>query len=267
MAQVDAELAWSAQGDPVEVPATAVGWRVRKCPPRGGALERVNTVDQSAPLVVPVECSYKGFCEAVGQVAGKYRLDATDERGAIVGNTPAYATVGGASASSSAGNSDEALSNALTKTLETVERLAKTNTDAMERIEGLAKANGDVMERVTKELSAQLSTMVTAAAKLIEAADNAGITTRPPRDNDDDDDEKPAAVVAPAAPAGPSPWEPFVQAIMPTLPQILELGIKFAATKFTTPAAAKPAAAAAGATNGAAAGATNGTTNGTTAGH
>jgi hypothetical protein len=247
MGQVDAELAWSAQGDPVDVPTNAVGWRVRKCHPRGGALERVNTHDQSGPLVVSVECSYQGFGEAVGQVAGKYRLDAVDERGAIVGTTPAYVTVGGASATSSLGNSDETLGAALAKTLESVERLAKTNADAMQQI--------------TKDMSAQLSTMVTAAAKLIEAADNAGITTRERATalavaEDSTGDDKPAPTVDPNK---PSPWEPLVQALMPTLPQLLELGIKFAATKFTTPAApaaAKPAAAA---------GATNGTTNGTAA--
>jgi len=246
MAQVDAELAWSAQGDPVDVPATAVGWRVRKCPPRGGALERVNTADQSGPLVVSVECSHRGFCEAVGQVGGKYRLDAVDERGAIVGTTPAYVTVGGASLSNSVGNSDEVLAMALAKTLESVERLAKTNADAM--------------QQVTKDLSAQLSTMVTAAAKLIEAADNAGITTRERTAlavAEEAKDDKPA--IAAVDPNKPSPWEPLVQAIMPTLPQLLELGIKFAATKLTTPAA-KPAAAATSPTNGTTHGPTNGTT-------
>jgi len=261
MTKVNAELAWSAQGDPVAIPATAEGWRVRKCPPRGGTLERVNTADGSGPLVVSIECTYAGFCEAVSHYgSGKYRLDAVDEHGNIVSEAPAYVSVGGANASASVGT-DEALA----RTLETVERLAKTNSEAMQRIEGLAKANGEVMERITKELATQLSTMVNASAKLIEAADGAGITTREPaavaaEAQHDDDRPTPAA---PVDPNKPSPWEPIVAAIMPSLPQLLELGIKFAAMKFGPNAAAPAAGAAKPPPAAGANGTTNGTTNGT----
>jgi len=85
------ELAFNANGDTFDVPATVSGWRVRRMKPRG-APELVYGRD-GRPLTVPVESDIDDLREAVG-APGKYRLDPINDDGKCVeGVPPAYVQV------------------------------------------------------------------------------------------------------------------------------------------------------------------------------
>ncbi|MES1157684.1 MAG: hypothetical protein ABUL67_01165, partial [Haliangium ochraceum] len=153
------ELAFNANGDSFDVPATVTGWRVRRMKPRG-APELVYGRD-GRPLTVPVESEIEDLREAVG-VAGKYRLDPINDDGKCVdGVPPAYVQVvkaernaaEGAVALSSPAPVDDAVREAM-----------RLNTE-------LAKS---VIDRFPE--------MMTAAAELLRAADGAGLPRREPRD-------------------------------------------------------------------------------------
>ena len=80
------ELAFNANGDSFEVPATVTGWRVRRMKPRG-APELVYGKD-GRPLTVGIEADIDELREAVGS-AGRYRLDPINDDGKCVENVPA----------------------------------------------------------------------------------------------------------------------------------------------------------------------------------
>src|SRR5437868_4937433 len=80
------ELAFNANGDSFEVPATVTGWRVRRMKPRG-APELVYGRD-GRPLTIPVESDLDDLREAVGAV-GKYRLDPINDDGKTIDDVPA----------------------------------------------------------------------------------------------------------------------------------------------------------------------------------
>lgn len=75
------ELAFNANGESFEVPATVTGWRVRRMKPRG-APELVYGRD-GRPLTIPVESDLDDLRESVGTV-GKYRLDPINDDGKAV---------------------------------------------------------------------------------------------------------------------------------------------------------------------------------------
>jgi hypothetical protein len=210
-------LAWGRDGGPLDVPQNAAGWRVRRLASssRGGALEVVSSGGQ--PLICTLETTAAQLYELVKLVPGRYRLDAVDEDGRLVGVPPAYTTLSG-----SDDNEDEAPSTAateyasLSRSLDAVERLASTNAETM------------------KTMTAQLTAMITATARLVEAADAAGVTRRQAETTalavqskrspvvDDEDDENEAK---PAAPT-PSPWVPIrtpvVEQLAPQIPALIQ---------------------------------------------
>src|SRR5262245_36194668 len=97
---IERPLAWSQNGDPIELPQTATSWRVRRLngTPKGGAPEVVYGSD-GLPLVVEIDATPDSFAEAVERRPGKYRLDALDDsRRPIAGVPPAYVVVGGSAA-------------------------------------------------------------------------------------------------------------------------------------------------------------------------
>lgn len=168
------ELAFNANGETFDVPATVTAWRVRRMKPRG-APELVYGSD-GCPLTVPIETTIDELRDAVG-TAGKYRLDPVNDDGKCVeGVPPAYVQVvrqprnAEPIAISATGPSDDAVREAM-----------RLNTE-------LAKS---VIDRFPE--------MMHAAAELLRAADGAGLPARKPReteaddDNDDDDDDAPAA--------------------------------------------------------------------------
>ncbi len=164
------ELAFSINGETFDLPATAVGWRVRRMKQRG-APEVVYGKD-GVPLVLPIEAGLEELRQLVG-TPGRYRLDAIDDRGRTVEDLPAsYVIVPTRELAQTASPHDRGPDSGATYVMAEAMRL---NTE-------LAKA---VIERFPQ--------MVEAAASLLRAADGAGLPARQPRveehDEEDDDDE------------------------------------------------------------------------------
>ena len=163
------ELAFNANGESFEIPATVTGWRVRRMKPRG-APELVYGAD-GRPLTVGIEVDIDELREAVGST-GKYRLDAINDDGKCVeGVPPAYVQV------------------------------IKPERNAESALALVAPSSGDDAIREAMRLNTELAKsvidrfpeMMTAAAELLRAADGAGLPSRKPRfvetDDDDTDDE------------------------------------------------------------------------------
>src|SRR5580693_846070 len=158
------ELAFNANGDNFDVPATVTGWRVRRMKPRG-APELVYGRD-GRPLTVPVESEIEDLREAVG-AAGKYRLDPINDDGKCVdGVPPAYVQV----IKPERNASEAAAPVAPTASDDTLREAMRLNTE-------LAKS---VIDRFPE--------MMQAAAELLRAADGAGLPARQPRAVDEEED-------------------------------------------------------------------------------
>jgi hypothetical protein len=171
------ELAFNANGESFEIPATVTGWRVRRMKPRG-APELVYGKD-GRPLTVGIEADIDELREAVG-TAGKYRLDPVNDDGKCIENVPAaYVQV------------VKPERNALAVTSSAPMASDDTLREAMRLNTELAKS---VIERFPE--------MMHAAAELLRAADGAGLPSRQPREIDQDDsDEDDVAPVPASSPA------------------------------------------------------------------
>jgi hypothetical protein len=170
------ELAFNANGDTFDVPATVSGWRVRRMKPRG-APELVYGRD-GRPLTIPVESDTDDLREAVG-VPGKYRLDPINDDGKCVdGVPPAYVQVVKPERNADLG-AQGAVHVTPSASDDTLREAMRLNTE-------LAKS---VIDRFPD--------MMTAAAQLLRAADGAGLPARAPRVDADDetDDDGPQAEV------------------------------------------------------------------------
>lgn len=190
------ELAFNANGESFEVPATVTGWRVRRMKPRG-APELVYGRD-GRPLTIPVESDLDDLRESVG-VVGKYRLDPINDDGKAVEHVPAaYIQVvrperieaPSSVAVSASGTSDD-----------TVREAMRMNTE-------LAKA---VIDRFPE--------MMQAAAVLLRAADGAGLPARPGLviDTDDETDDE-----QPETPSGGFDLNALVAQVVPLI--VMSLG-------------------------------------------
>src|SRR5687767_8075688 len=160
------ELAFNANGDSFDIPATVTGWRVRRMKPRG-APELVYGKD-GRPLTINIDADIDELREAVGS-AGRYRLDPINDDAKCVENVPAaYVQVvkpqrnaDPTTALATIGPSDDAIREAM-----------RLNTE-------LARS---VIDRFPE--------MMTAAAELLRAADGAGLPARQPRALDDDESDE-----------------------------------------------------------------------------
>jgi hypothetical protein len=168
------ELAFNANGDTFDVPATVSGWRVRRMKPRG-APELVYGRD-GRPLTIPVESDTDDLREAVG-TPGKYRLDPVNDDGKCVeGVPPAYVQV--------------------------VKPERNAVLDAHGAVHVTPSASDDTLReamRLNTELAKSVidrfPDMMTAAAQLLRAADGAGLPARAPRINADEDTDDDAAEI------------------------------------------------------------------------
>jgi len=85
------ELAFNVNGEPFEVPAAAIGWRVKRLKAKG-APEVVYGRD-GLPLVLPVDSDLDDLRVEVG-TPGRYRLDPIDEANKpVLNGTPGYVFV------------------------------------------------------------------------------------------------------------------------------------------------------------------------------
>jgi len=148
-----APLAWGLHGDRLEVPDAAVGWRVKRLSSSGRAGAPEVVYSNGIPLFLPITAGVQDLSEAVDGIAGKYRLDLVDDFCKAIPDAPAaYVVLGGSAAANSA--------EPMVRVLDCVERLARVNAEAMEK------------------LSSQLSAIVDASSRLVNAADSAGVTRR-----------------------------------------------------------------------------------------
>lgn len=155
------ELAFNANGESFEVPATVTGWRVRRMKPRG-APELVYGRD-GRPLTIGIDSEMEDLRDAVSGVLGRYRLDPINDEGKCIDSVPpAYIQV--VKPERNANGASETSSSLTVRASDddnTVREAMRLNTE-------LAKA---VIDRFPQ--------MVEAAATLLRAADGAGLPARP----------------------------------------------------------------------------------------
>ncbi len=195
------ELAFNANGEAFELPASVTGWRVRRMKPRG-APELVYGTD-GRPLMVPVESTIDELRDAVG-TAGKYRLDPVNDDGKCVEDVPpAYVQV-----VRQTRNAEPVALSGTTHSDDTLREAMRLNTE-------LARAVID-----------KFPDMMTAAAELLRAADGAGLPARHPRviEVDDDDDEEDDA-------PGPSASSPAFEFINTLVAQLAPMVVTSLASK------------------------------------
>lgn len=181
------ELAFDADGEPIEFPIQAEELRVRRFrnPGARGSCEVVHD-EEGAPLYVSVDVGFAEFRRQVDAVPGRYRLDPVDgNRRVVAGAVPAYVSIVAAPVRN--GN-------------------RSVNEEEQSLIRDLVRANVEMTRNVTE----RFASFMQSAAELVRAADSAGITRReaPPmalpaapavddgdedegeEDDDEDDDEE-----------------------------------------------------------------------------
>lgn len=162
------ELAIDAEGQPFEVPAEVIGWRVRRVEGRGRpelAHDRMGR-----PLVVPVSATFPELYRAAGP--GRYKLDPIDATGHVCPDVPIGCT--GPMQAPETSPSQEGL--------EPRSEVPIGNTPVRPFVGyddilcETIRANTRLAEMVISRVPA----MMTAGAGLIAAADGASLTTRQP---------------------------------------------------------------------------------------
>ncbi|MGE0402456.1 MAG: hypothetical protein AB7T06_37485 [Kofleriaceae bacterium] len=174
------DLAYNINGEGFELPETATGWRVRRMKPRG-APEVVYAKD-GLPLTIPIESDLEELRRVV-DAAGRFRLDAVDDRGRNIEDVPAaYVVV------------PHKLEDRLPAP-PAVEPPAPRGP-----INGVDSVIAEAMRlntELAKSVIDRFPEMMQAAAMVLRAADGAGMPARQPRagevddEFDDDDDAAP----------------------------------------------------------------------------
>ena len=171
-------------GAPIEVPADALGFRVRYLPPGSRGMGEL-VIDETAgvPLFVPRGCGPEEFCALVLYRPGRYRLALIDERYQFLRHapvacfvvTPAMAAAHSAGAPAAAPQTQPAAhSDALV--LQLVEVLRGALADAR----GALTETLGVIRAQNADGGRNLSELVRASATVVTAADGAGISRRDP---------------------------------------------------------------------------------------
>ncbi len=236
-----ADLAFNFNGEIFEVPASVVAWRVRRMKARG-APELVYGRD-GRPLQLAIDASIDDLRDEV-EIGGKYRLDGVADDGKVVAEVPAAYVV--------VPQADDAL------TAPAVARPG-SGSDA----EGLLRDAMRFNTEIAKSVIDRFPAMMDAAARLIEAADGAGIAARAPftinaieaeADEDQDDTHDVPRAVVPTGPFGGLDLNALIAQLVPLVVtrmmnggiDLSNLGALFdwrkAAPK-SKPAASSPAAA------------------------
>jgi hypothetical protein len=187
-----AGLAWGQNGEPIELPADAAGWRVRRhrLGDRGGPPEMV--YHRGRPMILPLTATADDLLSQVGAKPGRYRLDPVDELGRAVKATAAYAVI---EPGQTAGPTE----------------LAPVEPDVSGRLLATLEQVTRTQAEVMTAMIAQLSQVLTAAGGLLvpAARHRNGIIE----------------IVQPTAPVDGVPpttdWAALASALGPMLPQIL----------------------------------------------
>lgn len=198
------ELAFNLNGEPFELPAAAVGWRVRRIKGRG-APEVVYSRD-GVPLILPIDADIDDLRHAA-RGEGRFRLDPVDDHNRMIPQMAAgYVCVQPAESAS-----------------ELIPLPSRSPTDNV-AIEAM-RMNTELARTIID----RFPMMIDAAAGLLRAADGAGLPAREPRaildvgevdeDNDDrdDQDDAQAAEVVPKATGLAGLLETLVPLVMPAI--------------------------------------------------
>jgi hypothetical protein len=173
-------------GNPIEVPAKAIGFRVRFVPPGSRGIGEL-TLDEltGIPLLVPRGLGPEEFCALVRYRPGRYRLAAIDEQYQFLRDapiacfviTPAMAAAHNAVATSACAAAVPApISHSDVLVLELVNALRAALTESRT---ALTESLG-VIKAQTTDGARNVSELVRASATVVTAADGAGISRREP---------------------------------------------------------------------------------------
>lgn len=171
------ELAFNKDGERFKPSPKAAHWRTRRVRDRG--LEVVYKRGGCSPLTVPIDCTEEEFADEVGRVRGKYRLDQLDDNFEPIGDAPpAYVFVHAPhdDAESTAAPDDEAAP-APRRPLRRFEAPAPMSETGL-----LLKEAIHVNAEVSRCIAEKMSSVLEAAAHLVQAADGAGMPARQPLD-------------------------------------------------------------------------------------
>jgi hypothetical protein len=184
------ELAFNINGDPFDVPANAIGWRVRKMKAKGAP--EVVYGRSGQPLVLPLEADIDDVrAEVTG--TGRYRLDPVDDTNKPIEGAPAgYVYVHDAPA---------ALAPAPASVQSSSHLPAPSDNVVIEAMRMNAEIAKSVVDR--------FPLMMEAAATLLRAADGAGLPAREPLALGDDGEDDEAV-----APTASSPGFEFIQQLV-----------------------------------------------------
>lgn len=78
-------LARDADGNPINVPAEATAWRVRKLAAKAGRPKLLYDNDTGLPLEIPLTATVRHLADEVGE-GGRFRLEAIDAAGRAIPN-------------------------------------------------------------------------------------------------------------------------------------------------------------------------------------
>lgn len=204
-----AELAFNHNGDPFEVPAEAVAWRVRRIKGRG-APEVVYGAN-GAPLVLPVDAAFEDL-RREAKLPGKYRLDPINEDHQVLeGASPSYLV--------------------LPERPEPEDVAVRVAQPAAGRM-ALESALGETTRAlvvVTQSVVAQLPSIMAASADLLRAAGASGLPSRTPLalvpsgeevDEEEDEDEEDEELDIRSAPSKTSQGDLYAL-LAQLLPQLM----------------------------------------------
>jgi len=166
------ELAIDEDGEPFDVPPQVAGWRVRRAADGRGrpAMLHGRGSGKGKPLIVRVNASHDELLAAAGP--GKYRLDAVDEYRRKVDGVP-VALTGPLRADEDDPSEDDS-------SAEIAGSSGNSGGSAVRPIEDVLCQVVNANTRMVEKALGQLGTVMSGVAELLNAAHNAGITSRVP---------------------------------------------------------------------------------------
>jgi hypothetical protein len=173
-------LAFDEDGEPIDLPSVATGWRVKRMKATRGAPGLVYGGD-GAPLVLPLDADIEDLRREVG-TPGRYRLEALDERRRVLDDVKAAVVIIPPSESTA---SDTAMAAPSSE-----RELGREAPNAMAVVMEALRQNSEMARTIVDRFPAMLE----ASAVLLKAADGAGLPKREPcgagsEDGDEDDDQ------------------------------------------------------------------------------
>jgi hypothetical protein len=159
-------LAFNSEGDPFDVPATTVGWRIKRYQPGRGAPEMVYS-SGGLPLVIPIEAGIDELRRAV-VTPGKYRLDPVDDHHRVVRDTDTAVVF------VQERKPEPPTANARPRASRPVDADPNANAMLIESMRLSVEALR-INAEIARKVASRFGVMVEAAASLIRAADGAAL--------------------------------------------------------------------------------------------